>query len=162
MKNYALALPLGGRGKMNDPEETRDDDTDRPDSSPDSSAFNDPDFKTELIMDSLEAIDAYSLNDTILYPFTTVLQIPTQLAEDWARAFSRVCKTLITALELPEAPDKNAKVMRAAKWYSAFPQVILRQPGRVGPKNLHILQLRLHQFLNGNYKSLISHTGIET
>ena len=94
---------------MNDPEETRDDDTDRPDSSPDSTAFNYPDFKTELIVDSLEAIDAYCLSDTFLCPFTTVLRIQTQLAEDWARAFSRVCETLITALELPEAPDKNAK-----------------------------------------------------
>ena len=104
-------------------------------------------------MDSLEAIDAYSLYGTFLYHFTTVLRIPTQLAEDWARAFSRVCKTLITALELPEAPDKNAKVMRAAKWYSAFPQVIWPR----WPQNLHILQLRLNLFLNGNYKSLISH-----
>ena len=144
---------------MNDPEEARDDDTDRPDSSPDSSAFNDPDFKTELIVDSLKAIDAYSLSDTFLCPFTTVLRIPTQLAEDWARAFSRVCKTLITALELPEAPDKNAKSHASREVVQCIPSGYTPS-GRVGPEIVHF---------SSDYTSFLvvitshsPHTGIET
>jgi len=158
-------VPPGGVGR-HDTERVDDDGADDSGSPEDSSAFDNPGFDIESIEDNPSAIDPFSLDDTFQCPFTTVLRIPPSVAEDWARVYSRASKDLADAIELSDDdPTKDIQLARAAKWYSVLPQMILREPGRMGHKDIHILQLRLHQFLNGNLRHSSntgsSNTGIE-
>ena len=77
---------------------------------------------------------------------------------DWATAFSKVSKNLNDACELPtDDPLRTKHTLQAAKWYSALPQLILREPSRSPEASVKIIKLRLHQFLTGNYTDLVGH-----
>ena len=122
------------------------------------SAFNDPNFDPNNIVDDKTALASFSFSDTFLCPFTTVLHVPSGAAEDWARALGRVTKSLMGACDLPLAdPTRRAEINLASKWYSGLPQIILRSPGRGHLKDTKIIKLRLHQFLNGNFKVVVQH-----
>ena len=87
----------------------------------------------------------------------TIKRIPTSAIEDWARAYSLVAQVLLDACELePLDPSYRISVIRAAKWYSCLPQLILRQPGK-GTRDGRILLSRLHQILTGNFKPFVVH-----
>ena len=109
-------------------------------------------------MDDKTALASFSFSDTFLCPFTTVLHVPSGAAEDWARAFGCVTKNLIDACALPlEDPTRRAEIVLASKWYSGLPQIILRLLGHGHIKDTKIIKLRLHTFLNGNFKVVVQH-----
>jgi hypothetical protein len=122
------------------------------------SSFNDSNFDPSTIADDKTALASSNFNDTFLCPFMTVLHVPSGAAEDWARAFGRVTKDLVDACALPLAdPTRRGEIVLASKWYSGLPQIILRSPGRGHIKDTKIVKLRLHQFINGNFKVLVQH-----
>ena len=140
----------GGSDSQEDP-----DGEDMPSSA---SAFDDLDFDPEQIPNDISALDRFNLKDTFQCPFMTVERLPLFAVEEWAQAYSRVAKDLLDACDLPVGdPRRRAEIARAAKWYSALPQLILREPGRSHAKNTHIIKLRLRQFLGGNFKPLVHH-----
>ena len=142
---------FGGRGVVFD-------DPDGNDLPVQPSAFTDPTFDVNSIVNDKSALDLFSFDDTFLCPFTTVLHVPSGAAEDWARTFANVTKDLLDACALPLAdPSRRAKIILASKWYGILPQIILRSPGRGPEKDTKIIKLRLHQFVSGNFKSLVGH-----
>ena len=121
------------------------------------SAFDDPNFDPDSIPNSIEALDAFNLNDTFLNSFTSMKRVPFEAMEDWARAYSFVAQMLLDACKLlPSDPLYRVTMIRAAKWYSCLPQLILRQPGK-GARDGKIVQTRLHELHTCNYKSLVAH-----
>ena len=122
------------------------------------SAFDNPSFVPSSILNDLSSLDAFNMTDLCLNPFTSMLRVPSSVAEDWARVYYVVTSTLIEACDLPVSdPSRREHILRAAKWYCGLPQLFLRQPGRSAEKNVNIIKLRLHQFLTGNYSDLVSH-----
>lgn len=90
--------------------------------------------------------------------YTNVIAVPPQLAEDWARVFNAVSSNLLAASALPpNDPSRRTAVTRAAKWYGGISQIIFRQPNRSTERSRIILGARLRQFLNGDYKLLITY-----
>ena len=121
------------------------------------SAFDDANFNPDLIPNSFEALDSFDLKDTFLNSFTSMKRVPYAVMEDWARAYSLAAQMLIDACKVSSLdPSYRANITRAAKWYSCLPQLIFRQPGK-GTRDQKIVQTRLHEFLTGNCKSLVSH-----
>ena len=87
-----------------------------------------------------------------------MLRVPLSLAEDWARVYYTIANTLILACDLPKSdPLRREHILRAAKWYCCLSQLFLRQPGRTTEKNIHIIKLRCHQFLTGDFRALVCH-----
>ena len=122
------------------------------------SALDDPQFNPDLIPDDETAIDLFNFGDTFLCPFTTVLFVPFSASEDWARAYSFVCKNLMDANLLPSSdPTRHQRIIRWSLWFSGLPQIILRTSGRGPMKDTTIIKMRLHQLLNGNFKALLTH-----
>ena len=122
------------------------------------SAFDDPAFNVLGIPNDITALDCFNIEDTFINPFTGVLRIPQATWQDWAASFSKVSRNLLDACNLPaDEPMRGKHILQAAKWYSALPQLILRQPGRNLEADTKIIKLRLHQFLTGNYSDLIQH-----
>ena len=103
-------------------------------------------------------MDPFNIEDTFINSFSGVLRVPQGAWVDWAAAFSKATKNLIDACELPASdPMRPRHILQAAKWYSALPQLILREPSRNPEADARIIKLRLHQFLTGNYADLIGH-----
>ena len=103
-------------------------------------------------------MEPFNIEDTFINSFSGVLRVPQGAWEDWATAFSKVAKNLNDACELPASdPMRPRHILLAAKWYSAFPQLILREPSRGPEADVRLIKLRLHQFLTGNYADLIGH-----
>ena len=114
------------------------------------SAFDNPSFVPSSILNDLSSLDAFNMTDLCLNPFTSMLRVPSSVAEDWARGYYVVTSTLVAACDLPVSdPSRREHILRAAKWYCGLPQLFLRQPGRSAEKNVNIIKLRLYQFLTG-------------
>jgi hypothetical protein len=81
-----------------------------------------PNFGPDSIPDDEAAIDLFNFGDTFLCSFTSVLFIPYSVTEDWARAFSLVCKNLMDACALPPSdPTRRQRIIRWSLWYSGLP-----------------------------------------
>jgi len=121
------------------------------------SAFDNPNFDPASIPNSIEALDAFNLNDTFLNNFASMKRVPIAAMEDWARAYSLVAQMLLDACKLsPSDPSYRVSMIRAAKWCICLTQLIFRQPGK-GARDGKIVQTRLHELLTGNYASLVAH-----
>jgi hypothetical protein len=78
--------------------------------------------------------------------------------ESWNKAFARAAKDLIDACKLPQRNRaRKESIARALKWYGALPQLIFRSPGRSPARNAYAIKLRLHQFLNSDFKKLLTY-----
>ena len=95
------------------------------------SAFDDKTFNVLNLPNDISALDPFNIEDTFINPFSGVLRVPQSAWADWATAFSKVSNDLINACELPtDDPMRTKRILQAAKWYSALPQLILREPSR--------------------------------
>ena len=53
-------------------------------------------------------------------------------------------------------PTRQRRIGIAARWYLGIPQIFLRDPGRGSIRNAEIIQLRLSNFLEGNYATVLN------
>ena len=98
--------------------------------------------------DAPECADSYPLDDYTTSPFNTYEVIPPALACKWARVYSRSAKLLIDAAQSAQE-HRDKKLATAIRWYTALPQLILRDTGRKSSRKLHILESRMDHFLAG-------------
>jgi len=107
--------------------------------------------------DSFEYVDLFPLSDFFISPFQVVDIIPPSLASKWARVFARVTTRLIEAINSNEPNNRDTKIATALRWYGALPQVFFRDNGRNKERTHRILEVRLDQFLGGEFSMVINH-----
>ena len=79
--------------------------------------------------------------------------VPRSCLRQWGEVFADITGELIDAIK-SSGPTRQQRIGTAARWYLG--QIFLRDPGRGGMRNAETIQLRLANFLEGSYATLLN------
>jgi len=107
------------------------------------------------IDNTLQGIDALPLEDFLFSNLQHVVWVPRNCLRLWGEVFSDITGELVDAIK-SSGPTRQQRIGTAARWYLGLPQIFLRDPGRGCIRNAETIHLRLVNFLEGNYATLLN------
>ena len=107
------------------------------------------------ISNTFQGIDALPLEDFQFSNFQHLTWVPKNCLALWGEVFSDIASELLDAVK-SSGPTRQRRIGIAARWYLGIPQIFLRDPGRGSIRNAEIIQLRLSNFLEGNYATVLN------
>ena len=105
---------------------------------------------------TIESVDAFSLQDFALSPFSHHQFVPRKSMEKWARAYNNVASNLLREIYSPE-PNRRKFIGRWARLYMGLPQLIFRNTGsgHNSKARANTVERRLDLFVNARFETLL-------